>query len=68
MTTNPLQQTIEALAKEKEFPLSLDQLKNLIVDPSVFAGKATEQSESVTQRIRKATGSKLDKVELAPLR
>ena len=58
----------EALAKEKEFPLSLDQLKNLIVDPSVFAGKATEQSESVTQRIRKATGSKLDKVELAPLR
>jgi adenylosuccinate lyase len=58
----------EALAKEKEFPLSLDQLKNLIADPSLFAGKALEQSESVRQRINKVTNSKIIKVELTQLR
>jgi adenylosuccinate lyase len=58
----------EALAKEKEFPLSLDQLKNLIADPSLFAGKASEQSESVRQRIKKVTNSKIIKVELTQLR
>jgi adenylosuccinate lyase len=58
----------EALAKEKEFPLSLDQLKNLIADPSLFAGKASEQSESVRQRINKVTNSKIVKVELTQLR
>ena len=58
----------EALAKEKEFPLSLDQLKNLIADPSLFAGKASEQSESVRQRIKKVTDSKIGKVELTQLR
>jgi len=58
----------EALAKEKEFPLSLDQLKNLIADPSIFAGKVSEQSESVTQRIKKLTDSKIGKVELTQLR
>jgi adenylosuccinate lyase len=57
-----------ALAKEKEFPLSLDQLKNLIADPSLFAGKASEQSESVRQRIKKVTDSKIGKVELTQLR
>jgi adenylosuccinate lyase len=58
----------EALAREEEFPLSLDQLKNLIVDPSLFAGKASEQSQSVTQRIKKLTDSKIGKVELTQLR
>jgi len=58
----------EALAKEKEFPLSLDQLKNLVTDPSLFAGKAIEQSESVRQRINKVTNSKIIKVELTQLR
>jgi adenylosuccinate lyase len=58
----------EALAKEKEFPLSLHQLKNLIADPSLFAGKALEQSESVRQRIKKVTDSKIGKVELTQLR
>jgi adenylosuccinate lyase len=58
----------EALAKEKGFPLSLDQLKNLIADPSLFAGKASEQSESVRHRIKKVTDSKIGKVELTQLR
>jgi adenylosuccinate lyase len=57
-----------ALAKEEEFPLSLDQLENLIADPSLFAGKASEQSESVRQRIEKVTDSKIVKVELTQLR
>ncbi len=58
----------EALAKEKEFPLSLDQLKTLVTDPSLFAGNASEQSESVIQRIKKLTDSKIVKVELTQLR
>jgi len=58
----------EALVKEEEFPLSLDQLENLIADPSLFAGKASEQSESVRQRINKAIDSKIVKVELTQLR
>jgi adenylosuccinate lyase len=58
----------EALAKEKEFPLSLDQLKNLITDPALFAGNASEQSESVRQRIKKVIDNKIVKVELTQLR
>jgi len=67
-TTTTAGNFFEALAKEKEFPLSLDQLKKLIVDPSVFAVKASEQSESVTQRIKKVTASKIGKVELTQVR
>jgi adenylosuccinate lyase len=58
----------ESLAKEKKFPLSLDLLKNLIADPSDFAGKASEQSESVRQKIKKVTDSKIRQVELTQLR
>jgi adenylosuccinate lyase len=58
----------EALAKEKEFPLSLDQLKNLIADPSFFAGEASEQSESVRKKIKKLTDGEISKVELTQLR
>jgi len=58
----------EALAKEKGFPLSHDQLKNLTADPSLFAGKASEQSESVRQRIKKVIDSKIVRVELTQLR
>jgi adenylosuccinate lyase len=58
----------EALAKEKEFPLSIDQLKNLIADPSVFAGMAAEQSGSVSKKINLATDGKINKVELTKLR
>jgi adenylosuccinate lyase len=58
----------EALANEKDFPLSLDQLKNLIKDPSKFAGMAAEQSRSVAKRIKLVTDSKVSKVELTQLR
>jgi adenylosuccinate lyase len=58
----------EALASEKEFPLSLDQLKDLIKEPSDFAGMAVEQSGSVAKKIKSVTDSKISKVELTQLR
>jgi ABC-type xylose transport system substrate-binding protein len=58
----------ESLAKEKEFPLSIDQLKNLIKDPLNFASMAAEQSRFVTQIIKSVTDSKITKVELDQLR
>jgi adenylosuccinate lyase len=57
-----------ALASEKEFPLSLDQLKDLIKDPSDFAGMAAEQFGSVAKKIKSVTDSKVSKVELTQLR
>jgi adenylosuccinate lyase len=58
----------EALTKEKDFPLLLDQLKDLIKDPSKFAGMAAEQSGSVAKMIKSVTASKISKVELTQLR
>jgi len=58
----------EALTKEKDFPLSLDQLKDLIKEPSDFAGMATEQSRAVNKKIKSVTNSKISKVELTQLR
>jgi len=58
----------EALAREKEFPLSLNQLKDLIKDPSDFAGMAVEQSRFVAKKIESVTDSKISKVELTQLR
>jgi adenylosuccinate lyase len=58
----------EALTKEKDFPLSLDQLNDLIKEPSDFAGMAAEQSRSVAKKIKSVTASKISKVELTQLR
>jgi len=58
----------KALAGEKEFPLSLDQLKDLIQEPSDFAGMAVEQSRLVAKKIKSVTDSKISKVELTQLR
>jgi adenylosuccinate lyase len=57
-----------ALASEKDFPLSLDQLNYLINEPSDFAGMAAEQSISVDKKIKSVTDSKIVKVELTQLR
>jgi adenylosuccinate lyase len=57
-----------ALASEKGFPLSLNQLNDLIKDPSNFVGMAAEQSGSVAKKIKLATDSKINKVELTQLR
>jgi adenylosuccinate lyase len=58
----------QTLASEKEFPLSIDQLKVLIADASVFAGNAVVQSASVAKKIKSVTDSKISKVELTQLR
>jgi adenylosuccinate lyase len=58
----------EALASEKKFPLSLDQLDDLIKDPSDFAGMAAEQSRSVAKKIKSVVDVKASKVELTQLR
>ena len=57
-----------ALAGEKDFPLSSNQLNALIENPAVFAGLATDQSKTVLQMINKATLGKISKVELPHLR
>jgi adenylosuccinate lyase len=57
-----------ALAGEKDFPLSINQLNALIENPAVFAGLATDQSKTVLQMINKATLGKISKVELPHLR
>jgi adenylosuccinate lyase len=57
-----------ALAGEKDFPLSINQLNALIENPAVFAGLATDQSKTVIQMINKATLGKISKVELPQLR
>jgi adenylosuccinate lyase len=58
----------EKLAKEKEFPLSLDQLNRLTKDPSDFAGMAAEQSKSVARKIKSVTSNKISQIELTQLR
>ena len=58
----------EALAMEKEFPLSLDQLNRLTKDPSDFAGMAAEQSKSVARKIKSVTSNKISQIELTQLR
>ena len=57
-----------ALAGEKDFPLSINQLNTLIENPAVFAGLATDQSKTVLQMINKTTLGKISKVELPYLR
>ena len=67
-TTTTPNKFFVALSREKDFPLSLGKLNDLIHDPSDFAGMAAEQSESVAKKIKSVTDSKISKVELTQLR
>jgi adenylosuccinate lyase len=67
-TLNAASNFFVALAGEKDFPLSSNQLNALIENPAVFAGLATDQSKKVLQMINKATLGKISKVELPQLR
>jgi len=58
----------EALTKEREFPLSIEQLKNMIKNPSNFAGMAAEQSESVAKKIKEIIDGKFIEFDLTQLR
>jgi adenylosuccinate lyase len=57
-----------AISREKNFPLSLDQLNKLISSPADFAGLALVQSHFVKEMITGRINDKISKVELIDLR
>lgn len=57
-----------AIASEKEFPLSLEQMNKLIQNPSDFAGLSVEQTNKVKDLIKSQTDGRITKVELNDLR
>jgi adenylosuccinate lyase len=67
ITTPPIK-FFAALSSEKDFPLSLDQLKNLISSPVEFAGLALMQTLSTKEMISGRIKNKILKVELTDLR
>ena len=66
-TTNTASDFFTALTNEKDFPISLAQLNDLIKNPADFAGSALEQSKSVAEQINKLTKGEVSKVTLKPL-
>jgi adenylosuccinate lyase len=66
-TTNIAGNFFKALSSEKTFPLSIDQLNELIKNPADFAGSAIEQSQKVADEIRRVTKGEIGGVDLEPL-
>jgi adenylosuccinate lyase len=66
-TTNTASNFFNILSSEKDFPLSINELNNLIKDPSAFAGSAIEQTREVTVEIKKITMGEVSKVDLQSL-
>jgi adenylosuccinate lyase len=66
-TTTTASNFFRALSSEKDFPLSIEQLNELIKDPALFAGGAIEQSRQVADEIKKILKGQISKVELQPL-
>lgn len=66
-TTTTASNFFNALASEKDFPLTINELNNLIKDPASFAGSAFSQSQEVADTIRKITKGQVSKVELQSL-
>jgi adenylosuccinate lyase len=67
-TTSTPNKFFAAISSEKDFPLSLDQLNNLISSPAEFAGLALVQTLSVKEMITGRIKNKISKVELTELR
>jgi adenylosuccinate lyase len=66
-TTTTASNLFNALASEKDFPLSINELNNLIKDPVSFAGSALEQSQEVVDEIKQITKGQVSKVDLQSL-
>ena len=66
-TTTAPSNFFAALAGEKDFPLTIDQLNQLIKNPADFAGSAVEQSQVIAEQIKKVTKGEISKVELQTL-
>jgi len=67
-TTTTPSKFIAAICSEKGFPLSLDQLNKLILNPADFTGLALVQTLSVKEMITGRIKNKISKVELTDLR
>ena len=66
-TTTTASNFFNALASERDFPLSINELNNLIEDPASFAGSALAQSQVVADEIKQITKGQVTKVELQSL-
>jgi adenylosuccinate lyase len=66
-TTTTASNFFNALASEKDFSLSINELNNLIKDPASFAGSALEQSQELADEIKKITKGEVSKVDLQSL-
>ena len=66
-TTKTADQFFTSLANEKDFPLTLAQLNDLIKNPADFAGDAASQSNEIADQIKKLTKGEIKKVELEDL-
>jgi adenylosuccinate lyase len=66
-TTTTPSNFFAALTSEKDFPLTIDQLNQLIKNPADFAGSVVEQSKEIADQINKVTKGEISKVELQTL-
>jgi len=66
-TTTTATNFFNALASEKDFPLSINELNYLIKDPAAFSGSALAQSQEVADEIRKITKGQVTKVDIQSL-
>ena len=66
-TTTHANNFFESLSKEKDFPLKIDQLNELIKDPAAFVGSAVEQSDTIAKRIKGVIKGEITKVDLQQL-
>jgi adenylosuccinate lyase len=67
-TTTTPDKFFAAISSEKDFPLSLDQLNKVILNPAEFAGLALVQTLSVKEMITGRIRNKISKVEITDLR
>jgi adenylosuccinate lyase len=66
-TTSSASNFLKSLSTEKDFPLSIEQLNDLIKDPALFAGGAIDQSRQITDEIKQITKGEITKVDLQSL-
>ncbi len=66
-TTTTASSFFNALASEKDFPLSINELNNLIKDSASFTGSALAQAQEVVDEIKQITKGQVSKVDLQSL-
>jgi adenylosuccinate lyase len=66
-TTTTASNFFNALASEKDFPISINELNNLIKDPAAFAGSALAQAQEVADEIKQITKGQVTEVDLQSL-